>query len=80
MNTVYEIIEKLGGQAAIGRFANIGPSTVGCWKANGSIPVRYWPVVIKYAGEQGARLDAEAMLRAHIASFNERTGNGDSKD
>jgi hypothetical protein len=65
MNTVAEIVEKLGGGANVARILSVGPSTASEMKRRGSIPPAYWPTIL--ASEKGREigLTAEILMFAH---------------
>lgn len=65
MHNFPELIEKLGGSAAIARairgpYADAG--VVRQWKARGSIPPAYWPHLIRLAKDKGIAGVNEGML------------------
>jgi uroporphyrinogen-III synthase len=65
MNTVAEIIDRLGGGANVARILAVGPSTASEMKRRGSIPPAYWPALL--ASEKGREigLTAETLMLAH---------------
>ena len=70
MNTVPEIIDKLGGPTAVGRAINVGASTASEWKRTGRIPVRHWPALHQYATETGVDgLTYDVLVLANVADF-----------
>ena len=42
MNTIPQLIDKLGGSAQVARIAGSNIAAAAKWKARGSIPVKYW--------------------------------------
>jgi len=65
METVREIIDRLGGAASVARALGVGVSTVSEWKRSGSVPVRYWPGLIRYSGAAGVPVNAQVLMLAH---------------
>lgn len=52
MKTVSELIEALGGSTQLARRLSVPVSTVGAWKARGSIPARYYMTLVQIAKER----------------------------
>ncbi|MFG1330184.1 carph-isopro domain-containing protein [Xanthobacter autotrophicus] len=67
MQTVSNLIEALGGNAAFGRIIGKRPSTASEMKRRGSIPVEYWPVVTAAAGEAGLKIQYADLVAMHVA-------------
>jgi hypothetical protein len=65
MRTVSDIIEALGGSASIARELGLKASAVSEMKRRQSIPVKYWPGLIRLSQGRGAVLDADALVVAH---------------
>lgn len=67
MNTVAQIIDGLGGNAAVARRLGLGASTVSEMKRRNSIPVKYWHGVMAIAQQIGAPpLTEKDLVRAHV--------------
>jgi hypothetical protein len=47
--TISALIDALGGNAKYGRIIGKGASTAGEQKRTGSIPVEYWPAIVRAA-------------------------------
>lgn len=60
--TTADIIDALGGVAAVSRALNIPPTTVGNWRARNSIPARHHQAILT---EAGGRVTAEQIIAAH---------------
>ncbi|RFC66481.1 hypothetical protein DYI37_03295 [Fulvimarina endophytica] len=65
MQTPSDIINSLGGNAAIARKLGISPSGVSEMKRRNSIPVKYWSGLIEIANEGGHTLSADMLISAH---------------
>jgi hypothetical protein len=66
MKTVSELIEALGGSTRLAGKLNLPIATVGAWKARGSIPPRYFPTLVRIAGQQkvkGVTLERLVAMR-----------------
>lgn len=63
--TVSEIIDSLGGPAAVARAADVPAGTASNWKARGSIPARHHAAVIR-AGK--GTITAEMLVLAHASA------------
>jgi hypothetical protein len=67
-HTVSDLIEALGGGAAVARLIGRTPSAVGEMKRTGSINVRYWPALIAAARDRGddlAWVTSETLMLLH---------------
>lgn len=66
--TVDELFNKLGGVSAIADgIVHASRSTVSEWRRQASIPVKYWPALIKSAPGRAIELDADTLMRACLA-------------
>lgn len=65
-STVPELIDAFGGNAKFGRAIGLAPSAVGEQKRNGSVPVKYWDLVIAAAREAGLVVTYESLAKMHI--------------
>ena len=66
MKTVPELIKALGGSTQLAGKLNLPIATVGAWKARGSIPPRYFPTLVRIAGQQkvkGVTLESLVAMR-----------------
>lgn len=81
MKTASDIINVLGGNAKVADFLGVGASTVSEMKRRDSIPVEYFPAIIKAAERAGnktltleklVRIMASAKKRASKAAEMER--------
>jgi hypothetical protein len=66
MKTVSELIEAFGGSTRLAGKLNLPIATVGAWKARGSIPPRYFPTLVRIAGQQkvkGVSLESLVAMR-----------------
>lgn len=67
MQNVGDIFELFGGNAAVARVLNVGPSTASEMKRRESIPVEYWPALIDEArrlGNEQLTLETIAIIMA----------------
>lgn len=55
MRSIPDVIEALGGSAAVSIARQLPYTTVASWKARGTIPAREWPGLVKLARERGTR-------------------------
>lgn len=53
MNTINDIFDVFGGNAAVARILSVGPSTASEMKRRESIPVEYWPALVDEAKRMG---------------------------
>lgn len=68
IDSVRELIDALGGNAAVSRALALKPSTVGEMKRRGSIPVSYWPGLIELARRVGlGRVNSDLLVQLHTA-------------
>jgi hypothetical protein len=64
MQTASDIINVLGGNAKVADFLGVGPSTVSEMKRRNSIPVEYFPKLVKVAEREGVKaLTLEKLVR-----------------
>lgn len=75
MRTVRDIIRALGGNTAVGRILDKGPSTVSEMARRGSIGIEYWPALIAAArnpeiaakdGREVFLLTNDMLVAAHL--------------
>lgn len=67
MHTVEEIFVKLGGTGAVAKAIDVGHSTASEMRRRKSIPVKYWPALIKTAQDKGEKsVDTDLLVRVHI--------------
>ena len=65
MSSLKQIIEDLGGNAAVSRKLGISASGVSEMKRRNSIPVKYWAGLIEIARESGKDLSPDELIAAH---------------
>ena len=65
MQSIPEIIDAFGGQAAFARAINRGSSTASEMKRRGSIPSWYWEAVVHAARARGIAGVLECLARLH---------------
>lgn len=56
MDTVTDIIERLGGTSAVASALALTPSTVSSWKTSGRVPAWRQPALIELAKERSVQL------------------------
>lgn len=67
MLTVSDLIDKFGGSTKFAAVIGKGPSTASEMKRRQSIPVEYWPAIIRAASAAGiADLTTDEMVRLHV--------------
>lgn len=68
MSHVTHIFDAFGGPTALAKALNVNPSTASEMKRRGSIPVRYWPELVRAAAEIGKadQVTYEALVEAHV--------------
>lgn len=57
MATTAEIIERFGGQSALARMIDKGPSTVQYWAKSGRIPAKWQPTLLEIAAKRDIDLE-----------------------
>ena len=65
---IANLFAKLGGTGAAARAMDVGQSTASEMKRRRSIPVTYWPSLIRAAASKGFALDEAALVALHIAA------------
>ena len=67
MNSIPELIEKLGGSTAIARSLGMqSMTTVASWKSRRVIPVEYWDGLLGVAWKRGITdLSYEKLVKLH---------------
>ncbi|MGI3902488.1 MAG: carph-isopro domain-containing protein [Janthinobacterium lividum] len=65
MNTITDLFQKLGGNTKVGVVIGKGQTTVSEMKRRGSIPVRYWPLLLRAAQNAGVDLDEATLVQIH---------------
>lgn len=65
MITVEKIFDDLNGPAAFARALKIKPSAASEMKRRESIPVRYWPDLIKVMEANGKPITYDKLVAAH---------------
>jgi hypothetical protein len=82
MKDVGAIIDAFGGNAAMARIIEKGASTVSEMRRRGSIPIEYWPALVKAAADAdiAARdkrevfeLTNDVLVEAHLPPTDEAT-------
>lgn len=74
MQSFSDLIDQLGGAAAVARFAGLKPGTVQQMKSRDSVQPRYWPFLIKLAQQKqvaGVTHDALIQLASRPAKHRE---------
>lgn len=64
----FQVIEKLGGKAAVASVLNVDKSTLSRWcqqrpqGTGGAIPQRHWPKLIDLGRKQGTHISLEELV------------------
>jgi hypothetical protein len=67
MKTVPDLIEAFGGSTRLAQKLNLPIATVGAWKARGSIPSRYFPTLVRIAGQQKVKgVTLESLIAMQV--------------
>lgn len=66
MKRVSDIFDAFGGPARFARCLDIGNSTASEMKRRRSIPVEYWPNLIRQALAEGIDLTNDDLVRIHV--------------
>ena len=67
MMTVADLIDQFGGSTKFAAVIGKGPSTASEMKRRQSIPVEYWPTIIRAAEGAGiAGLTTDELVRLHV--------------
>lgn len=67
MNTVTDIIDACGGTSAFARLLEVKPSTASEMKRRQSIPVDYWPRLVRAAEGEGIVINNDLLVSVHTA-------------
>lgn len=65
MNTVSDIFDVCGGTTALASMLNVKVSTAGEMKRRQSIPVVYWPRLVREAAAKGVVIDNDTLVKLH---------------
>lgn len=65
MLSVADIFELVGGPAEMGRAIGVPTEHATQMKRRASIPVRYWPALLRAADERKLDIDHEKLTQAH---------------
>jgi hypothetical protein len=71
MNTVSDIFDVFGGNAAVARILGVGASTASEMKRRESVPVEYWPALVdeaKKIGRDDVTLETIAIVMAEAGA------------
>lgn len=68
MKTVPDIIDAFGGPTRFAAVIKRGPSTASEMKRSRSIPVTYWPDVIREAAKRDLPITADVLVMAHTGA------------
>lgn len=63
MRTVDDIFDRAGGTTAFAKMIDIKPSAASEMRRRGSIPVRYWPAVIRVLD-----IDSDQLVAVHTTA------------
>lgn len=67
VRTLNDLFDALGGPAAVGRAIGKGTEHAHSMKTRGSVPIAYWPKLIRACQEAGMQIDANGLLAIHLA-------------
>jgi hypothetical protein len=65
MQSISAILDALGGNAAVARGIDAKPSAISEMRRRRSIPVQYWPSLVRFAASQGIELTNDDLVAAH---------------
>lgn len=65
INTVFDIFREIGGPTKFAKAMGLKPSAASEMKRRNSIPVPYWPELIKVMKAEGKPLTYEQLVKAH---------------
>lgn len=71
MHTVADIVDQLGGPTEFGRICGFSVNQASRGsdiRRRGSIPVDYWPKIIKAANDRGLPITYETLVAANTAA------------
>ena len=71
MNQIGDLFKRLGGNTKVGFAIGKGQTTVSEMKRRRSIPVRYWPLLIHAARENGLEISEADLVRIHAPANRE---------
>ena len=67
MNTIPDLIDAFGGNTKFGAVIGKNGSTASEMKRRGSIPIEYWPAIIRAANERGfIGIDNDKLVALHL--------------
>lgn len=68
MRTVSDLIDRFGGNTKFAAVIGKNPSTASEMKRRGSIPVEYWPAIVRAAPDFGIDgITADRLVELHTA-------------
>lgn len=70
MNSLKDLVDEFGGTTAFAASIQVNVSTASEMKRRGSVPVRYWPLLIAAAGERGLPLTYDQLVAIHSPTTN----------
>ncbi len=66
MQNVPELFEKFGGPTKVAQILGVGFTTASEMKRRGSIPVRYWPMLVDACRDRGIKgVTYETLVKLH---------------
>lgn len=66
MSTISKIIDDLGGNAIVATKLGVGASTISECKRRNSLPVKYWPGLLRIAAEADVSISEKDLVSAHF--------------
>ena len=67
MQNISDIFTSLGGTGAVAKILGVKHSAASEMRRRGSIPVRYWPVLIEGAAAVGVEIDSDILVKVHVS-------------
>ncbi|PCI04614.1 MAG: hypothetical protein COB78_09995 [Hyphomicrobiales bacterium] len=66
MENISDVFEAFGGPAQFARSLGIKGSTASEMKRRASIPVEYWPSLVKAGQAAGLVIDNDTLVKVHV--------------
>lgn len=67
MKTINDLYDTFGGSGAVAKVIRVKPSAASEMRRRKSIPVKYWPYLLKEATATGLNLTNDILVRLHVS-------------